>query len=366
MSDTAYSNDAYRVIVVDDDPDLAHLTSEILRRRVGCEVLTLTDPLLARAAAVDFHPDVIVTDIEMPGLTGLELLVELREDRPGLPAIVMTGHESAEYAVGALRIKANEFLTKPVRSAKLADAVIRLAKQWRVAMSAEANSDRATRVQLALQPVSIDLPGYDLAGGTTPAGLVGGDFYDWRGTESGVDLIVADVMGKGIGAAIIAATVRAVLRAHSRGDDLAKAITDGAAEVYPDLRSTGAFVTLLQARLNAETGGLSYVDAGHGLSIIVRASGGVERLTATNYPLGIARDSDWRAHETSLQPGDTLVVVSDGVLDLWDGSLASLDQVETIVRTSGSAKDIVDVILDKARDDAPDDVTAVALRRNSA
>ena len=170
-------------------------------------------------------------------------------------------------------------------------------------------------------------------------------------------------MGKGVGAAIIAATVRAVLRAHTRHDDLASAVTLGAAEVYPDLRSTGAFVTLLQARLDAATGGLSYVDAGHGLSVIVRSGGGAERLTATNYPLGIAHDSDWRAHETTLQPGDTLVVVSDGVLDLWDGSLASLDQVEAIVRGSASAQDIVDVIQDRAGGDAPDDVTVVALRR---
>jgi len=363
MSDNAYPSDAYRVIVVDDDADLAHLTSQVIRRRVGCEVLTLTDPLLARAAAVDFHPDVVVTDIEMPGLTGLELLEVLRVDRPGLPAIVMTGHVSTEYAVGALRVKANEFLTKPVPSATLADAVIRLAKQSRETLSAEANSDRATRVQNALQPRKILLPGFDLAGGTTPAGLVGGDFYDWHGTETGVDFTVADVMGKGVGAAIIAATVRAVLRAHARDDNLARAVTTGAAVLYPDLRRTGAFVTMLQGRLDAESGTLSYVDAGHGLSIIVRASSGVERLTATNYPLGIARDSDWREHSTSLQPGDTLVVVSDGVLDLWDGSLASLDEVETIVRGATSAQGVVDAVLTKAGTDAPDDVTVLALRR---
>ena len=363
MSDNVYPDDKYRVMVVDDDADLALYTSEIIRRRVGCEVVTITDPLLARSAAAGFQPDVVVTDIEMPGLTGLELLVELREDRPGLPAIVMTGHESAEYAVGALRIKANEFLTKPVASSKLTDAVIRLAEQWRRAISAEANSDRAARVQNALQPRDIELPGYDLAGGSTPAGIVGGDFYDWHSTETGVDLILADVMGKGVGAAIVAATVRAVLRSHTRADDLASAVTAGAAELYPDLRSTGTFVTLLQARVDTASGTVRYVDAGHGLSIIVRAAVGVERLTATNYPLGIAHDSDWREHSTTLQHGDTLVVLSDGVLDLWDGSLASLDEVETIVRGAESAGDVVDAILTKAGTDAPDDVTVMALRR---
>jgi len=360
------TDDTYRVMVVDDDVDIAHYTSEILRRRVGCEVRSITDPLLARAAAEEFHPDVVVTDIEMPGLTGLELLVQLRQDRPGLPAIVMTGHESTEYAVSALRAKANEFLTKPVKSTTLADAVIRLAQQWRVAQSADANSDRATRVRRALQPADILLPGYDLAGGSTPAGLVGGDFYDWHQSGTGVDLVLADVMGKGVGAAIIAATVRAVLRAHVTDDDLARAVTTGAAELYPDLRSTGAFVTMLQARLEAATGALRYVDAGHGLSIIVRATSGVERLAATNYPLGITRDSDWREHTSSLEPGDTLVILSDGVLDLWDGSLGSLDQVEIIVRDAVSAQDVVETILTKAGTGAPDDVTVIALRRDRA
>ena len=360
------ADDDYRVLVVDDDADIALYTSEILRRRVGCEVRTVTDPLTARAAASEFHPDVVVTDIEMPGLTGLQLLVLLREDFPGLPAIVMTGHESTEYAVGALRIKANEFLTKPVKSAKLADSVIRLAEQWRATVNAEANSDRAARVRRALQPAHIELPGFDLAGGNTPAGVVGGDFYDWHRTATGADFVLADVMGKGVGAAIIAATVRAVLRSHHGEDDLARAVTTSAAELYPDLRSTSAFVTLMQARLDSETGTVRYVDAGHGLSIIVRASLGVERLTATNYPLGIALDSDWREHHTTLQPGDTLVVLSDGVLDLWDGSLASLDEVETIVRAAATAQDVVDAILAKAGTDAPDDVTVITLRRDRA
>jgi phosphoserine phosphatase RsbU/P len=360
------SDDVYRVMVVDDDADLANLTSEIIRRRIHADVLTITNPLLAREAGADFGPDVVVTDIEMPGLTGLALLAQMRDDEPGLPFIVMTGHLSTEYALTAMRSQANEMLTKPVSSAKLAEVVTRLAQDWRRAQAAKTFADRAAEVQHSLLPTgTLSLPGYDLAGGCVTAQTVGGDFYDWYPTESGAALTLADVMGKGVGAAIIAATVRAVLRSHSKEENVSRAVSAAAAELTDDLGSASAFVTMLHARLDAETGEVRYVDAGHALSLIVRETY-AERLASPCLPIGVEANGDWRENSTTLMPGDTFVTVSDGVLDLGDGTLATLDMVEAIVRAARSSQEIVDVILKMAGTDAPDDVTVVVLRRESA
>src|SRR6195952_3112384 len=122
---------AYRVLVVDDDPDVALYTSTVLERRGGCEVRSITDPTLARAAVDEFRPDVVVTDIEMPGMTGLELIEQLRTDQPDLPIIVMTAHITVDYAVGALRSQADEFLPKPIASPQLIAIVQRLAQEGR-------------------------------------------------------------------------------------------------------------------------------------------------------------------------------------------------------------------------------------------
>jgi LmbE family N-acetylglucosaminyl deacetylase len=122
---------AYRVLVVDDDPDVALYTSTVLERRGGCEVRAITNPTLARAAVDEFRPDVVVTDIEMPGMTGLQLIEQLRADQPNLPVIVMTAHVSVDYAVGALRSQADEFLTKPIASPDLISIVQRLAQEGR-------------------------------------------------------------------------------------------------------------------------------------------------------------------------------------------------------------------------------------------
>jgi sigma-B regulation protein RsbU (phosphoserine phosphatase) len=362
------NEDRYRVLVVDDDPDVAELTRTILERRAGCEVIALNDPRLVAPAIEQFHPDVVVTDIEMPGMTGLQLLTLVRAARPGLPVVVMTAHISAEYAIGALRGQADEFLTKPIASTDLIDTVLRLAAQWRQISEDAKELSRAAEVQRGLLPAQLaDLGEYELAGGCTPARVVGGDFFDWYPTPGGVAFTLADVMGKGIGAAILAATVRAVLRSELPGDDLATAFAAAATRLDDDLAPAGSFVTTFHGALDVGSGVIRYIDAGHGLSLHVRADGGVERLATTSLPIGLQLEGGafdgWRQHVVTLAPGDTLVCASDGVLDLYDGTLASLDEVERIARAAPDAQSIVDTLLELAGTAAPDDVTVVALRR---
>jgi LmbE family N-acetylglucosaminyl deacetylase/CheY-like chemotaxis protein len=148
-------HDAYRVLVVDDDPDVALYTRTVLERRIDCIVHSVGDGRLARAAVDEFRPDVVVTDIEMPGMTGLELLSALRADQPTLPVVVMTAHVSVEYAVGALRAQADEFLTKPVDSAQLIEIVSRLAEQGR--QSRDASRPREYVLAVGAHPDDVEI-----------------------------------------------------------------------------------------------------------------------------------------------------------------------------------------------------------------
>lgn len=128
-------SEPYRVVVIEDDPDVALYTKTVLEKRAGCLVLAISDPRQVRAAVTQMKPDVVITDIEMPGASGLDLIAQIREDQPGTPVIVMTAHVSIDYAVTALRNQANEFLTKPVSSADLVSTVTRLAEESRLAAS---------------------------------------------------------------------------------------------------------------------------------------------------------------------------------------------------------------------------------------
>ncbi|WP_226532148.1 response regulator [Microbacterium paraoxydans] len=120
-----------RVLVVDDDPDVALLVKTVLERRAGCTVDVAEDGQAAVERVRAQRPDVVVTDIEMPGLSGLELLAELRRTVPTVPVLVMTAHVSVEYAVSALRAQADEFLTKPLDNVKLVESVTRLIEEGR-------------------------------------------------------------------------------------------------------------------------------------------------------------------------------------------------------------------------------------------
>ena len=126
-------SELFRVVIVEDDPDVALYSKTVLEKRGDCVVITLADPRLAANAVAEFQPDVLLTDIEMPGMSGLDLIAQVRQIKPGLPVIVMTAHASVDYAITALRHDANEFLTKPVSSADLVSHVVRLATEARKA-----------------------------------------------------------------------------------------------------------------------------------------------------------------------------------------------------------------------------------------
>jgi hypothetical protein len=227
---------------------------------------------------------------------------------------------------------------------------------------------RIAEVQQALLPKTVPpLAGYEVAGVCLPAQAAGGDFYDWYAIEGGLGFTLADVMGKGVPAAIVAATVRATVRSAARKKNVLIAVERAAETLAHDLDETQTFVTLFHARLDAETGRFSYVDAGHGLTLLMAADGSHRRLEGTDLPLGISlSDERRRRHQAVLEEGGTLVTFSDGVLDLFDGSLASVDAVAEIVRRAASAQEIVDELARLTRESgqAADDTTVLAIRRS--
>jgi phosphoserine phosphatase RsbU/P len=225
---------------------------------------------------------------------------------------------------------------------------------------------RAAQIQASLLPTAVPrVPGYQLAARFVPAGSVSGDFYDWEPVPGGVVVTLADVMGKGPGAAILAATTRSVLHAHEPGPDVVATLSATERAMEQDLENAGAFVTMFRAHLDAGSGALTYADAGHGLTMILRADGSSLRLTANGLPLGIALGAERWASAEHLAPGDLLLTFSDGVLDAVGGSVDDLHRVVHAAGASRSAESAVDSVLELVEDagEAPDDLTVVAVLR---
>lgn len=236
-------------------------------------------------------------------------------------------------------------------------------------LAADAELGRAAEVQRGLLPhAAPDVPGWDVAGACLPARGVGGDFYDWQLTTGRLVLTLADVMDRGLGAAIIAATVRSVLRGVGRHEDVATAVGLAEQVLEPDLDRAGAFVTAFHAALDPATGVLRYTDAGHGLAVVRSADGAVRRLPAQGPPLGVVVGVPRLAAETTLAPGDTLAVVSDGVLERGDRALDPEDVLAGPLGAATSAADAVARVLaaSGSTTDRADDATVVVLRRGDA
>jgi CheY-like chemotaxis protein len=177
--------EAYRVVVVEDDADVAFYTKTVLEKRGGCVVETVSDPSLARAVISEFLPDVVVTDIEMPGINGLELMEQIRTDHPGIPIVVMTAHISVDYAVGALNAQADEFLIKPISASDLVTAVMRLAADGRASRSDQGDRKRESVLAIGAHPDDVEFG----IGGLLAAHRAAGDSVTIltlsRGTSTG-------------------------------------------------------------------------------------------------------------------------------------------------------------------------------------
>ena len=235
--------------------------------------------------------------------------------------------------------------------------------------------ERAAAIQRQLLPRPLSgIDGVDVAAVCIPAFVVGGDFYDHYPIRGGLVVTVADVMGKGMGAAIVAAGVRSAFRGASRlfgridsdgsvALDAGTATTAAAEHLSEDLEDTGTFATAFHAVLDCETGTVTYVDAGHGLSMVRRSDGTVEALGTVGLPLGVVQGDSWSADRIVLEDGDMLVVCSDGLLDLLDGG-SDCRAVHRFVADKPNASALVEAVRAVTADAPPlDDVTVVAIRR---
>ena len=233
----------------------------------------------------------------------------------------------------------------------------------------EEELNQAGVVQRALLPAPIpDVPGWRSGAVSVPAKQVGGDFYDLRFKTHDAVVSLGDVMGKGIAAGMLAAATQTALRTNEIAMSPSSALAHAAGFLDEDLQRTSAFVTLAYVHVDLASGDYQFADAGHGLHFILRGRGGtVENVASGDMPIGIG--DGWAENRGTLQPGDAFVLVSDGVLELWGGTLKELR--DAVARCAGENRSDPQGLIDAlcaaavALSDR-DDVTAVMLQRDCA
>jgi phosphoserine phosphatase RsbU/P len=171
------------------------------------------------------------------------------------------------------------------------------------------------------------IPGAEVAFWTRPQNSVAGDYYDaFYPTDDAASggkllLVMADVAGKSVPAALLMATLQASLHTlASEGlplTQLAERLNHYACAHSLEGRR---FTTGVIGEYDPSTRRLVYVNAGHNSPVVRRANGGIERLESGGLPFGILREAAFVAATVDLQPGDTLVLFTDGVVEAFNSA----------------------------------------------
>jgi serine phosphatase RsbU (regulator of sigma subunit) len=363
------------ILVVDDSRLYRTLAFEYLTR-AGFRVAEATSGEEGLVAAATVVPDLVLLDMSMPGIDGIETCRRLKASLPtqDVPVIFLSAAGDVEQVVAGFEAGASDYVTKPFRAAELLARVrthIRLKQlqDERLHLYRQLEGELARAGQVQAEMLALDPPvlsGFQLAARCVPARDVGGDFYSWSELTHGVlKLTVGDVMGKGMPAALLMATVRAAVRAVSQETSPATTVEQVARALQVDFERSGTFVTLFHAQLNEATRRLSYVDAGHGHVFVRRGDGTREQLVGGGLPLGMFPDQDYREGSTLLESGDALIIYSDGLVDARSDGMVDGDVIADRLDGATCASEMVSRLVELAEVSGPppDDLTVVVLRR---
>ncbi len=363
-----------RVVLVDDEAPARARLKALLAEAGGVTVVAEAgDADAARAAVAAHAPDVVFLDIEMPAERGTDLAASLPEPRPFI--VFATAYE--RFAVDAFQYDAADYLLKPVTRQRLQATLARLRQKLTARQDASREVNEAVRAQSFLLPRALPvLPGFAVSARTVPARSVGGDFYDAEVVDGGLAFVLGDVSGKGMAAGLIASSVQARWQAAIRQRDwsLAGMMTALNRDVMASTEGS-RYATLLHGVLVPATGDIRYVNAGHPPAVLVTGDGRwAPALSSTAPAVGLMDVVDFPAASHRLAPGETLIVMSDGVCEARDarGDDFDLACLGTLAArcpgadVTGLADDIVrEVQRHRGADQGQDDVTVFILRRTA-
>jgi serine phosphatase RsbU (regulator of sigma subunit) len=311
---------------VDDNPTNLDILQTRLRAH-KYEVITAADGEAGLAMAREKKPDLMLLDIMMPKMDGIEVCRRIKEDSalPFMPIIMVTAKADSKDVVAGLDAGGDEYLTKPVNHAELVarvksmlrikelhDKVLEQSAQLRVQL------ETATKIQSLFWPRIPELKG----GGhiwavSVPATYVGGDLYDVIPLpDDSLLLYVADVSDKGVPAALVMAALSTKIRSEAQDqNEVDKLLATVNGSMHSLTSEEGFFATIALARYWPSSGKMQLSLAGH-LSPLWIAEGDIRNLLQIKgISLGVTADAYYEIEEILLSPGESILFFTDGVIE---------------------------------------------------
>jgi sigma-B regulation protein RsbU (phosphoserine phosphatase) len=324
-----------KILIVDDEPDLELLIRQRFRRQIreGAYLFTFARNGQEALDLIGGNGDIalVLSDINMPVMDGLTLLGRLRALRPRLGTVIVSAYGDMRNIRAAMNLGAFDFLTKPIDFQDFEVTIGKTLRQIDELRRADADRERLLAVQRDLQtaaeiqrsflppplPASPGDP-FTLYAAMLPARTVGGDFYDYFPLpKERFGLVVGDVSGKGVSAALFMAVCRTLTRTIALTDCSPGACLNAVNRqlLLQGENTASMFVTLFYIVLDVRSGELLYANGGHLPAYVLRGSGRLETLPGRGRLVGALEDAVWETHRARLHPGETLLLYTDGITE---------------------------------------------------
>ncbi|HEY7883477.1 MAG TPA: SpoIIE family protein phosphatase [Cellvibrionaceae bacterium] len=386
------------LLIIDDDAPVRQSIATYLEDS-GYRVLEATEGSEGLALFLAHKPELIITDLRMPGLDGLGVLRRLHEISTDIPVIVISGAGVMSDVVSALRLGASDYLIKPIVDMEVLVHSVQKAlercdllaenKKYREKIEL-ANKDlrenlrvlerdqlagRQVQRRLLPKPFVTD-EGYDIGHHIAPSLYLSGDFVDYahiRGRY--LAFYLADVSGHGASSAFVTIWLKHLVSRMVREEGLFSdeaSFEQGADLMLQDINrelnetSLNHHLTFFVGVIDTHTHRMRYVVAGHLPMPILVTNGQAVFLTGRGKPVGIFNDIHWDVHEMQLPEQFSLVCFSDGILEVLPPK--TLEQKEAylldlLAKKAQNLDSVCAALALKEIDETPDDIAVLTISR---
>ena len=315
-----------RILIADDQRDLLDALHLLLKGE-GMAMDAVTSPEAVVDAVARGTYDLLLMDLNYTGDTtsgreGIDLLARVQEHDRLLPIVVMTGWGSVDLAVETMRRGVCDFVQKPWDNTQLLTTLRSEIEKGRTRRRTEALEaralDEARRIQRKLLPATLpQIQGCEIAASWQPAAGVGGDCFDAIAFgASRLSLSIADVVGKGIPAALLMSNLQAAVRAFATETTTAGELCQQVNRILCGNIAEGRFISFFYCTVDTEHRTLTYANAGHYPPILVHADGSVERLSTGGPVLGPFAEATYDERQIAIVSGDRLILYTDGITEV--------------------------------------------------
>ena len=325
----------YKILVVDDEPDLERLMLQRMRRdiRAGLYRFVFAHNGVEALERLKEQPDIdlVLSDINMPKMDGLTLIEQIPKVQPDIRSVIISAYGDMKNIRTAMNRGAFDFVTKPIDFDDLKLTISRTLQhlvEWREALESrdklvalQNELGVASKIQQSILPTRFpDRPGCRIFANMKPARNVGGDFFDVIHLSDGrIGIAIADVSDKGVPAALFMMSCRTLIKGAAIGKTDPGEVLHEVNQLLQEDNDAAMFVTVFYGVYDPDSRRFHYANGGHNSPLVVHADGSSAELPLTGgIALGLMPDLDYDNNTVTLDPGDLIVMYTDGVTEAFD------------------------------------------------